>query len=401
MSARDALAFAGTLVRLAVREIETAYGPFTAHVCRNLHSRAPMVALVHGDVSGPAPVLARVHSSCVTSESFGGVDCDCAAQLGAALAAVARAGRGVVLYLAQEGRGAGFSAKARDRMLVQASRQRLTTFEAYSELGLDRDHRSYDEVASALKLVGVGAPLLLLTSNPDKARALADADVKIASTTPLGAAASPWSRHYLAAKFEQGHALADPLRDGPAAELPEAVTVVSPARLPDAPRFVHVARYLLPIGLPESEAPVWLRLHAHLDLVTGEEPVVFGAGPDAAATGDVPVRVQRTPLLERFAAPEAARERRRWHAAVSALAAARAGLALVLPAAPPWNDAEPAASPDPAPCGAALALLRHHLRGRRARLLLARDEGGGEDALRSGLVRHGVATGESLALDAP
>src|SRR6185436_1559805 len=113
---------------------------------------------VVGAVGAPAPLLARVHSSCVTSEAYGACDCDCAEQLAASLAEIAGAGRGVLFYLMQEGRGAGFAAKARDRMLVQTSRHRLTTFEAYARMGLDHDCRRYEEVGDLCRLLGVRAP---------------------------------------------------------------------------------------------------------------------------------------------------------------------------------------------------------------------------------------------------
>ncbi len=77
------------------------------HVFRNLHTRAYALAICRGDIRTSAPLLARVHSACVTSEAFGGCDCDCAEQLEQALARIAEAGRGVVFYLMQEGRGAG------------------------------------------------------------------------------------------------------------------------------------------------------------------------------------------------------------------------------------------------------------------------------------------------------
>src|SRR4029453_15909931 len=113
------------------------------------------LAVAMGDLTGAAPLLARIHSSCITSESYGGGDCDCVQQLDTALERIARAGRGVVFYLMQEGRGAGFLAKARDRMIVQASGNRLTTFEAYAQMGIEKDQRRYDEVGFACRLLGV------------------------------------------------------------------------------------------------------------------------------------------------------------------------------------------------------------------------------------------------------
>ena len=139
---------AGQMLSRGVVPLDTVHGDFAAHVFQNVATGRFAFAVAHGDVRGEQPLLARIHSSCVTSETFGGCDCDCVDQLELALQRIVDAGRGVVFYLMQEGRGAGFAAKARDRMIVQASRNRLTTFEAYERMGLVRDHRRYDEVAA-------------------------------------------------------------------------------------------------------------------------------------------------------------------------------------------------------------------------------------------------------------
>ena len=103
----------GSLLALDERPLDTVHGRFQAHRFHNLTTGQPAVAVATGDLTGRSPLLARVHSSCITSEVYGACDCDCAEQLDAALAAIAAAGRGVLFYLTQEGRGAGFAAKAR------------------------------------------------------------------------------------------------------------------------------------------------------------------------------------------------------------------------------------------------------------------------------------------------
>ena len=123
------------------------HGDFIVHFFRDLARQQAAMAIVCGELDGTAPLLARVHSSCLTSECLMGRDCDCAEQLDAALATMSRAGAGVLFYLMQEGRGAGLTAKARDRMIVQASGNRITTFEAYAEMGLPPDLRRYETIA--------------------------------------------------------------------------------------------------------------------------------------------------------------------------------------------------------------------------------------------------------------
>ena len=116
----------GTLVALGAEPLVTRHGEFLVHRFHNCTSGTTALAVTFGDVGGGAPLHARVHSSCITSEAFGACDCDCADQLDGALAHIASCGRGVLFYLMQEGRGAGFVAKALDRMLVQASTAPLT-----------------------------------------------------------------------------------------------------------------------------------------------------------------------------------------------------------------------------------------------------------------------------------
>jgi len=272
-------------------------------VFRNLETRRFVVALVRGRVEDGRSLLSRVHSSCVTSESWGGCDCDCVGQLDAALARIAREGRGVLFYLQQEGRGAGFAAKARDRMLVQASSQRLTTFEAYERMGLGGDQRRYEEVAFASRLLGLRAPLRLLTNNPEKRGALEAQKVAVESVQPLTESPSPFNLHYMVSKSRSGHALEQPGSDAAAAELPEPVETFEPQLLPGAPRFLKLASYLLPVRLGHEQGPCWFRVHVHYDLRTGREPVLlsYGGGVDAEPL----LAVHGDPLLARFGDREA------------------------------------------------------------------------------------------------
>jgi 3,4-dihydroxy 2-butanone 4-phosphate synthase / GTP cyclohydrolase II len=390
-------ALRGTLLRLAVRRMATAHGAFDVHVCRNLFTRATVLAVTRGQLEGSTPVLARVHSSCVTSEAWGSRDCDCAEQLDAALAAIARAGRGVVFYLMQEGRGAGFAAKARDRMLVQASGERLTTFEAYAQMGLDRDHRSYDEVAFARRLLGITAPLTVMTSNPEKLGELARAGVPIAGTVSLQQAASPFNLHYLAAKAPSGGV---PTRDGEpatAAALPEPVTCFEPRTLEGAPHLTAVASYLVPIAVPSpdpatGDGPHWFRLHAYFDAATGCDRVVLRYGRNGAVAPLV--RMQRERLLERLPLAAGDDERRRWQATVRAFVRHGAGYA-VLRVADACEDEGQTPGPDETGCW----LLAHHVRAARARPLIDGPRASDADrVLARALARCGVEAEPALVL---
>lgn len=350
----------GSLLVSDCRRLDTVFGPFELAEFRNLETHRSCFALSVGDLAGEEPLLARVHSSCVTSEFFGACDCDCATQLDGALEVIAAEGRGVVFYLDQEGRGAGLAAKARDRMLVQASRLRLTTFEAYERMGLRPDLRRYEEVAAMTALLEIEAPFVLLTNNPDKVAALEREKLRIAGLQRLERTASPFNVHYLSAKRRSGHVLAD-ASGTRRAELPAAVEAVEPRALPGRPELVRIARYLLPI-LPARDAgsaraePVWLRLHLYVDVELGGELVVLTreAGDGASALA----RIHAEPLLERFPLRDPP-AREAWSWVVQALASHGSGVIAF---------ARRSASGAPSPSerqGALVELLVHHLRGRR------------------------------------
>ena len=334
----------GTLVALGAEPLATRHGDFVVHRFHNCTSGATALAVTFGDVGGAATLPARVHSSCVTSEAFGACDCDCAEQLDGALAHIASHGRGVLFYLMQEGRGAGFVAKALDRMLVQASAAPLTTFEAYARLGLPADQRTYGEVAAIMRLLGIRASLRLLSNNPDKVAALRDAGADVAGTEPLRVRASAYSHDYLDAKARAGHTVA-PTAGIDAAALPERVAVIRPEPLAPGSRFVRLAAYLLPVRGADA---AWFRLHVYLDAVARRERVVltYGDGGD-----DVLVRIQRETLLDRFA-PTTPRFRKGWHEAVARIVAHGRGVALFADAA---DDLRDVAAP----------LLRTHVGTRR------------------------------------
>jgi len=316
---------------IASRTLATRYGPFRLERFRLALSGAPALALVRGEIGGVEPLLARVHSSCLTSEFLGALDCDCAEQLGSALAAIASEGRGALLYLMQEGRGAGLLAKARDRMMVQAHGERITTFEAFERMGLPRDRRSYEAVPRLLARLGVRAPLRLLTHNPDKARKLAAAGVIVAETLALPPAHSAWNANYLAAKAGAGHALA--LHAAGGARLPEPVEWFEPQVLHALPRFVRAARYLLPV-----ERAGWLRARVYWDREQARERLVLEPLHARAAAPVLRV-VQAQALLDRLPLEPAGDTRRAWRETAAAFAAGRGGRALVL-------DADEAAAPD-------------------------------------------------------
>jgi GTP cyclohydrolase II len=153
------------------------------------------IAMVFGDVRG-GDVLTRVHSSCFTGEVLGSLRCDCRAQLDAALERIAREGRGVVVYLVQEGRGIGLGNKVR---AYQLQDEGADTVDANLQLGFDPDLRSYDLAAGILADLGVDS-VRLMTNNPHKISGLERAGVAVLSQEPHWVGSTEHSAGYLAAK---------------------------------------------------------------------------------------------------------------------------------------------------------------------------------------------------------
>jgi GTP cyclohydrolase II len=159
------------------------------------------IAMVLGDVAGDS-VLARVHSSCFTGEVLGSLRCDCRAQLDAALERIGKEGRGVVVYLVQEGRGIGLGNKVRAYELQDAGKD---TVEANLALGFEADHRSYDLAAGILRDLGVTS-VRLMSNNPAKRSGLEDAGVVVEALEAHRVGANEHNADYLAAKrMKLGH----------------------------------------------------------------------------------------------------------------------------------------------------------------------------------------------------
>jgi GTP cyclohydrolase II len=181
--------------------LPTERGLFRAVVFRDRRTGAEHVAMVMGDVRGHA-VLARVHSECLTSEVLGSLKCDCRAQLDRALDFIAGRGRGVLLYLRQEGRGIGLGNKIRAYALQAQGRD---TYEANQLLGFPDDLRRYDVAADMLRLLGVRS-VQLITNNPLKIEGLREAGVEVRRRVALPSPANPHNLQYLRTKAERtGH----------------------------------------------------------------------------------------------------------------------------------------------------------------------------------------------------
>ena len=212
------------VVRRAETRMPTRWGEWRCVAYEDLVEHDIHVALVLGDVgeADPEPVLCRVHSECLTGDVLGSQRCDCQAQLHLAMDLIARAGRGVLVYLRQEGRGIGLVDKLRAYALQDAG---ADTVEANLLLGLPVDTRDYGFGSQILADLGVRR-LRVLSNNPRKYYALAAYGLEVVEHLPLQTPPTPHNARYLRTKREKlGHlldatALADPTEPGPGADVP-------------------------------------------------------------------------------------------------------------------------------------------------------------------------------------
>ncbi len=190
--------------RVVTTRLPTGFGEFTVYGYRALLDDKHHVAMVKGEVAGEADVLVRVHSECLTGDVFHSLRCDCGQQLESALAMIEREGRGVLLYLAQEGRGIGLLNKLKAYRLQD---QGLDTVDANLELGLPVDLRDYGIGAQILVDLGLSS-IRILTNNPKKIRGLEGYGLSVTEQVPIVHAANPHNERYLRAKQERlGHTL--------------------------------------------------------------------------------------------------------------------------------------------------------------------------------------------------
>ena len=190
--------------RVASANMPTDHGAFRTHAFESRIDGRTHVALVCGDVGDGRDILVRVHSRCLTGEVFRSTRCDCGRQLDAAMQQIAAEGRGVLLYLNQEGRGIGLGNKIRAYELQD---QGLDTVEANERLGFKPDQRDYGIGAQILGDLGVHT-MRLLTNNPRKFVGLEGYGLSVAETIPLEVSAPAFARDYLKTKKEKlGHKL--------------------------------------------------------------------------------------------------------------------------------------------------------------------------------------------------
>jgi 3,4-dihydroxy 2-butanone 4-phosphate synthase / GTP cyclohydrolase II len=190
--------------RIALADMPTKYGPFSAHGYRSVIDGQQHVALVCGEVDGAKDVLVRVHSECLTGDVFGSFRCDCGEQLDRAMSQIAQEGTGVLLYLAQEGRGIGLLNKLRAYELQE---QGYDTVDANVHLGFPVDSRDYSVGYQILADLGLTS-IRVLTNNPRKLEGLEGYGLTVTEQLPIEAEPNTFNAEYLRTKRERmGHIL--------------------------------------------------------------------------------------------------------------------------------------------------------------------------------------------------
>ena len=192
--------------RAASARLPTQFGEFVVHVYAAVGEDRPYTALVMGDIGSGRDVLVRIHSSCLTGDVFGSLRCDCGLQLERAMELIGTAGRGVLVYAEQEGRGIGIVDKIRAYALQDHG---ADSVEANLSLGLEADKRDYTTAIAVLKDLGVGH-MRLMTNNPGKVRAVEQGGIEVSERIGLLIAPNVHNAGYLETKrLKLGHVLPD------------------------------------------------------------------------------------------------------------------------------------------------------------------------------------------------
>ena len=185
-------------------KLPTDIGEFTVHAFTDQKESKDHLAICMGDLLTNEPVLSRIHSQCITGESFFSMRCDCRYQLTESLQQIANIGRGVVFYLQQEGRGIGLSNKIKAYNLQDKG---LDTVEANHQLGFKEDERTYETVSGMIKFLAI-KKLDLMTNNPKKIKALKDMGVEVNQRIPLSTDTNKYNEKYISTKINKlGHLL--------------------------------------------------------------------------------------------------------------------------------------------------------------------------------------------------
>ena len=245
------VAFYGTTIYIGEVSLETVFGTFRAITFQDLIHKGYIVALVYGDLQ-VSPLYIRMHSSCITSECLRSMDCDCVEQLEGAMHKISEKGHGILFYLLQEGRGSGYVAKSRDRMIVQyheGTDKEVSTFEAYKSMGMKKDYRDYRNIKDICHILDImDNEFVLITNNPDKIEGFKEQGLKLSRIESIDISPGPFNIAYLKSKEESGHLIFETKKKQSFYQIPhERVQPFDPFVFKGIERFIFVSSYFLPI----------------------------------------------------------------------------------------------------------------------------------------------------------
>ena len=193
-----------TISFVETSELPTEIANFKVHAFTEEHNKKDHLVISYGDTSASKPILARIHSQCITGESFFSMRCDCRFQLTESLQKITDNGSGVVFYLQQEGRGIGLSNKIRAYKLQDEG---MDTVEANHQLGFHEDERNYEIIASMADHLSIKS-IDLMTNNPKKIDALEKMGLKVNKRIPILSESNKYNKKYLKTKAKKlGHLL--------------------------------------------------------------------------------------------------------------------------------------------------------------------------------------------------
>jgi GTP cyclohydrolase II len=265
----------GTTLFMKKELVELEFGTFEMYFFKDTITKAYIIALRNDfDETDRIRLVTRIHSSCITSEMMNSMDCDCVEQLRGALHLISKE-KGILFYLIQEGRGCGYLGKARACQIVQYNENRITTFDAYHQIGMKSDYRSYHNIYEIIHILGLQEKkFTLLTNNPDKVHGMKMYNVNIDDIKSIEFEPNPYNRSYLVSKEAYGHALSKTNSHQYNHNLishPLLYPLIAPFKMRalSNPRYYHVASYYLPIQINGSERSShvieWLLMNLYYD----------------------------------------------------------------------------------------------------------------------------------------
>ena len=237
----------GTTIYIGEINIDTIFGNFVVYTFQDLINKGYILALCYGNIK-EKELYSRIHSSCVTSETLQSLDCDCVDQLNGALKKIYENNNGILFYLIQEGRGCGYVGKSRSCMHVQYHNDEISTFDAYSQLGMKKDYRSYSNIWDIYNLLNLNCEFILLTNNPDKINGLKELGIRIKKVESIEIPPNPFNHKYLISKQQTGHLIYSAKEKIKNYNQPyQAIKPFKPYHIEKCIRFIHVSSYYIPV----------------------------------------------------------------------------------------------------------------------------------------------------------